>query len=97
MVTGMSPLQFQVYKEGYNKLKEKYRKEAENARSELNKRMVLQSNQNNLKLQIMRFKLKTEQLEKTVGEKNQKIKELTESISNFQKKELDTKYMKEEL
>ena len=45
----------------------------------------------------MRFKLKTEQLEKTVGENNQKIKELTESISNFQKKELDTKYMKEEL
>ena len=45
----------------------------------------------------MRFKLKTEQLEKTVGEKNQKIKELTESIYNFQKKELDTKYMKEEL
>jgi hypothetical protein len=32
-----------------------------------------------------------------VGEKNQKIKEQTESISNFQKKELDTKYMKEEL
>lgn len=37
----MSPLEFEVYKEGYNKLKEKYRKEAESARSEMNKRMAL--------------------------------------------------------
>jgi len=33
MVGGMSALEFEVYKEGYNKLKDKYRKEAENARS----------------------------------------------------------------
>lgn len=30
-------------------------------------------------------------------DKNLKIKELTESISIFQKKELDTKYLKEEV
>lgn len=46
----MSAVEFEVYKEGYNKLKDKYRKEAENARSELNKRMALESNENNLKL-----------------------------------------------
>ncbi len=45
----------------------------------------------------MRFKLKNEELEKTLGEKNIKIKEYTESISNYQKKELDIKYMKEEI
>lgn len=50
MVGGMSAVEFEVYKEGYNKLKDKYRKEAENARTELNKRMALESNENNLKL-----------------------------------------------
>lgn len=43
-------------------MKEKYRKEAETARSELNKRMALESNENNMKLELMRFKLKTEEL-----------------------------------
>lgn len=37
----LSSLEFEVYKEGYNKLKEKYRKEAETARSEMNKRLAL--------------------------------------------------------
>lgn len=41
MAGGMSAVEFEVYKEGYNKLKEKYRKQAENARTELNKRMAL--------------------------------------------------------
>lgn len=45
----------------------------------------------------MRYKLKTEELEKSIADKNNKIKELTESVSNFQKKELDTKYFKEEV
>ena len=34
----------------------------------------------------MRYKLKNEELEKTLSEKNMKIKEFTESLSNFQKK-----------
>ena len=59
--------------------------------------MVLESNENNLKLEVMRYKLKNEELDKTVAEKNQKIKEFTESLSNFQKKELDMKYMNEEI
>lgn len=56
--------------------------------------MALESSENNLKLELMRYKMKLEELEKTVGEKNNKIKEYTENISNYQKKELDTKYLK---
>ena len=96
-MAGVSGVEFQVYKEGYNKLKEKYRKEAETARSELNKRVALESNENNMKLELMRFKLKTEELQKSVLDKNMKIKEMTETISNYQKKELDAKYLKEEV
>ena len=59
--------------------------------------MVLESNENNLKLEVMRYKMKNEELEKTVVEKNLKIKEFTESLSNFQKKELDIKYLNEEI
>lgn len=59
--------------------------------------MALETIENNLKLQVMRFKLKTEELEKTLLEKTQKLKELSESLSQFQKKELDIKYMKEQL
>ena len=32
-VGGVSAVEFQVYKQGYNKLKDKYRKQAQNARS----------------------------------------------------------------
>lgn len=82
----MSALEFEVYKEGYNKLKEKYRKETESARSEMNKRLALENNENNLKLEVMRYKLKAEELEKTVAEKALKIKELSETITSLQKK-----------
>jgi hypothetical protein len=34
-------LEAEVYKEGYQKLKEKYKKEAENSKIELNKRLAL--------------------------------------------------------
>ena len=36
-------IEAEVYKEGYNKLKEKYKKEAENAKLELNKRINLEN------------------------------------------------------
>ena len=45
----------------------------------------------------MRYKLKAEELEKTLLEKASKIKELSETIGNLQKKELDSKYLKEEV
>lgn len=37
----LSVLEFEVYKEGYNKLKDKFRKETEAARTEMNKRIAL--------------------------------------------------------
>ena len=43
-------IEAEVYKEGYQKLKEKYKKEAENAKNELNKRISLESAENNLRL-----------------------------------------------
>ena len=39
--------------------------------------MVLESNENNLKLEVMRYKLKNEELEKNLAEKNVKIKDFT--------------------
>ena len=39
--TAMSALEFEVYKEGYNKLKDKYRKQAEVARAQMSKRVAL--------------------------------------------------------
>ncbi len=50
-----------------------------------------------MKLEIMRYKLKNEELEKNLSEKNGKLKEMTETLSSLQKKELDIKYMKEEI
>ena len=37
-------IEAEVYKEGYQKLKEKYKREAETAKQELNKRMALENN-----------------------------------------------------
>ena len=74
MVGGMSMVEMEVYKEGYNKLKDKYRKEAETARTELNKRMSLESSENILKLETMKLKLKNEELEKNLSEKTIRIK-----------------------
>ena len=59
--------------------------------------MSLESSENNLKLEVMRHKMKVEELEKALGEKNSKIKEYTENISSYQRKELDSKYLKEEI
>jgi len=39
-------------------LKLKYKKEAELAKTELNKRIALENNENSFKLEIMRYKLK---------------------------------------
>lgn len=62
----------------------------------MNKRVALETSENNLKLEAMRYKLKAEELEKTVNEKTLKVKELSDTISALQKKELDSKYLKEE-
>jgi hypothetical protein len=43
-------------------LKQKYVKEAENAKNELSKRMALENNENNYKLEIVRLKIRNEEL-----------------------------------
>ena len=48
-------------------MKEKYKKEAEAAKLELNKRINLENTENNLKLEIMRLKLKSEEQEKNIN------------------------------
>ena len=89
-------IEAEVYKEGYQKLKDKYKRQAENAKHELNKRMALENNENNYKLEIMRLKLRTEEQEKAINEKNIKIRELQTQVGTLQKKELDLEYLKEE-
>ena len=49
-INGPSGVEAEVYKQGYNKLKQKHRKEAQTARIETNKRIALENNENNLKL-----------------------------------------------
>ena len=43
----------------------------------------------------MRLKLKNEEQEKSLGEKNNKLKDLQNQINNYQKKELDMGYLRE--
>ena len=79
-------LEAEVYKEGYHKLKEKYRKEAEVSKQELNKRLALQNNENNLKLEIMRLKMKAEQSQKALTDKNTKLRELQLQLASMQQR-----------
>lgn len=58
--------------------------------------MALENNENNYKLEIMRLKLRTEEQEKAINEKNIKIRELQTQVGTLQKKELDLEYLKEE-
>ena len=44
----------------------------------------------------MRLKLKLEESEKAVTEKNVKIRDLQNEINSLQKKEMDLQYLKEE-
>ena len=48
--------------------------------------MALENNENNYKLEIMRLKLKLEEQDKTLVEKNSKIKEIQMQLVNLQKK-----------
>ena len=53
---------------------------------ELNKRLALENSENNLKLEIMRLKLKYEETEKTLTEKSAKIKEQQIQLASLQQK-----------
>ncbi len=56
----------------------------------------MENNENNYKLEIMRLKLKTEEQEKSLGEKSAKVTQLQNQLVSLQKKEMDLNYMKEE-
>lgn len=58
--------------------------------------MLLEANQNNFKLEIMKLKLKTESQEKELADKNEKIKTISSQLSELQKKDIDMAYLKEE-
>lgn len=79
-------IEAEVYKESYQKLKQKYKREAETAKHELNKRIALENNENNFKLEIMRLKLRCEEQEKTINDKNTKLKEMQLQLAGLQKK-----------
>lgn len=55
-------IEAEVYRENYQKLKQKYVKESENAKNELSKRIALENNENNYKLEIVRLKIRNEEL-----------------------------------
>lgn len=60
-------IEAEVYKQSYHKLKDKYKKEAETAKIQMNKRMALENNENNYRLEVMRLKLKNQQQEKALN------------------------------
>lgn len=53
-------MEAEVYKDNYQKLKQKYLKEAEISKSEMSKRMILENNENNYKLEIVKLKMKND-------------------------------------
>lgn len=58
--------------------------------------MMLETSENNYKLEIMKMKLKVEEQEKLLAEKNEKIKTVSNALIELQKKDLDLAYLKEE-
>ena len=60
------------YKQAYQRMKQKYAKEAQVWRKDINRRLQLQNAQNNLKLQVMRYKLKSQDVDKKMTERNSK-------------------------
>ena len=85
-----------IIRESYNKLKEKYKKESELAKEETHKRMLLEANENNYKIDLMKLKLKSEGYEKDISDKNEKIKHINTQLAELQKKDIDFAYVKEE-
>lgn len=84
----------EVYRENYLKLKQKYQRETENSKNELSRRIMLENNENNYKLEIVRLKIRNEELEKTVQEKSLRIKEMSIALSNLQGREADINIMR---
>jgi hypothetical protein len=80
-------IEAEVYRDNYHKLKQKYMRETENSKNELNKRMMLEQNENHFKLEIVRMKMRNEELEKTLAERNQRMKDMAATLSLLQSRE----------
>jgi hypothetical protein len=50
----------EVYRDNYLKMKQKYQRETENSKNELSRRMMLENNENNYKLEIVRLKIRND-------------------------------------
>lgn len=50
-----------------------------------------------MKLELMRLKLKVEEQEKSLSDRNNKIKEYQNQVNLLQQKEIDNGYLREEL
>jgi hypothetical protein len=87
-------MEAEVYKDNYQKLKQKYLREAESSKNELGRRMMLENNENNYKLEIVRLKIRNDELEKNVAEKNMRLRELTTSLSALQGRESEVNIMR---
>lgn len=63
----------------------------------MSRRMMLENNENNLKLEIMRYKIKNDELEKSLAERAAKVKELTAALSAHQGKDSEISYLREDI
>lgn len=56
-----------------------------------------ENNENNFKLEVMRFKIRNDELEKSLAERTAKVKELTAALSAHQGKDSEISYLREDL
>lgn len=59
--------------------------------------MMLENNENNFKLEVMRFKIRNDELEKNLAERTAKVKELTTALSTYQGKDSEISYLREDI
>lgn len=90
-------IEAEVYRDNYHKLKQKYLRETEHSKNQLNKRILLEQNENYFKLEIVRMKMRNQELEKTLAERNQRMKDMANSLSILQSKESQINIMREDL
>lgn len=72
-------------------------REAENSKNELSKRMMLENNENNFKLEIVRLKIRNEELEKNLSEKNVRMKDLSTALAALQGREGELNMLREDV
>lgn len=78
-------------------MKQKYQRETENSKNELSRRMMLENNENNYKLEIVRLKIRNDELEKTLQEKATKLREMSTTLAALQGRESEISIMREDV